>query len=92
VKQPFLPFALPEIGQEEIDEVSDTLKSGWLTTGPKTARFEREFAEFLGTPHALAVNSGTAGLDSLCDSVGWICPSWDCLQSFPIFGCEGEWI
>ena len=40
----FLPFALPHITQAEIDEVVDTLRSGWLTTGPKTKRFEREFA------------------------------------------------
>jgi dTDP-4-amino-4,6-dideoxygalactose transaminase len=70
IMQTFLPFALPEIGQEEIDEVSDTLKSGWLTTGPKTARFEKEFAEFLGTPHALAVNSGTAGLHLALEAIG----------------------
>ena len=66
----FLPFALPEIGQEEIDEVSDTLKSGWLTTGAKTARFEKEFAELLGTPYAIAVNSGTAGLHLALEAIG----------------------
>ena len=45
---PFLPFALPDIGEAEIAEVVDTLRSGWVTTGPKAARFEREFAQFLG--------------------------------------------
>jgi dTDP-4-amino-4,6-dideoxygalactose transaminase len=45
--QAFLPFALPEIGDEEIAEVVDTLKSGWVTTGPKTKRFEADFAAFL---------------------------------------------
>src|SRR5262249_39414083 len=49
-------------GKEEIDEVIDTLKSGWLTTGPKTARFEREFGEYVRAPYALAVNSATSGL------------------------------
>ena len=44
----FLPFALPEIGEEEIAEVVDTLRSGWITTGPKAQRFERDFAAFLG--------------------------------------------
>ena len=68
--QPFLPFALPEIGQEEINEVVDTLRSGWLTTGPKTARFEKEFADFLGMPFALAVNSGTAGLHLALEAAG----------------------
>ena len=43
-----IPFALPEINQEEIDEVVDSLKSGWLTTGPKTKRFEESFASYLG--------------------------------------------
>jgi dTDP-4-amino-4,6-dideoxygalactose transaminase len=62
--QPFLPFALPDIGEEEITEVVDTLRSGWVTTGPKAARFETAFAQFLGDPslHCLAVNSATAGL------------------------------
>jgi dTDP-4-amino-4,6-dideoxygalactose transaminase len=48
--QPFLPFALPDIGDDEIAEVVDTLKSGWITTGPKAKRFEQAFAEFLGDP------------------------------------------
>ncbi len=45
---PFLPFALPDIGEEEIAEVVDTLRSGWITTGPKAKRFEDDFAAFLG--------------------------------------------
>jgi len=57
-----IPFHRPSIGQEEIDEVISTLKSGWLTTGPRTAQFEREFREYLGVPNALCVNSCTAGL------------------------------
>jgi dTDP-4-amino-4,6-dideoxygalactose transaminase len=62
--QPFLPFALPDIGDDEIAEVVDTLKSGWITTGPKAKRFEQAFAEFLGDPQieCIAVNSATAGL------------------------------
>src|SRR6185295_16796461 len=58
----FIAFNLPTIGQEEIDEVTDTLKSGWLTTGPKTAQFERELQDYVQAPYALAVNSATAGL------------------------------
>jgi dTDP-4-amino-4,6-dideoxygalactose transaminase len=58
----FIPFHRPSIGEEEIAEVVDTLRSGWLTTGPKTAQFEREFANYVGSPFALAVNSCTAGL------------------------------
>lgn len=57
-----VPFHRPSIGQEEIDEVVSTLKSGWLTTGPRTAQFEAEFRKYIQVPHALAVNSCTAGL------------------------------
>jgi dTDP-4-amino-4,6-dideoxygalactose transaminase len=57
-----VPFHRPSIDQEEIDEVVDTLRSGWLTTGPKTAKFEQEFRAYLGVPQAQAVNSCTAGL------------------------------
>ena len=69
---PFLPFALPEIGEEEIAEVVDTLRSGWVTTGPKTKRFEDDFAAFLGQPglHAMAVNSATAGLHLALEALG----------------------
>src|SRR5687768_10272945 len=69
-RETFLPFALPSIGEAEIEEVVDTLRSGWLTTGPKTHRFEREFAEFVGARHALAVNSATAGLHLALDAIG----------------------
>jgi dTDP-4-amino-4,6-dideoxygalactose transaminase len=57
-----LPFCVPDIEQAEIDEVVDTLKSGWITTGPKTKLFERNFAEYIGAKHAIAVNSCTGGL------------------------------
>jgi dTDP-4-amino-4,6-dideoxygalactose transaminase len=57
-----VPFHRPSIEQEEIDEVVDTLRSGWLTTGPKTAKFEQEFRNYLSVPQAQAVNSCTAGL------------------------------
>ncbi|EEX48043.1 MULTISPECIES: DegT/DnrJ/EryC1/StrS family aminotransferase [Jonquetella] len=67
----FLPFALPDIGQSEIDEVLDSLKSGWLTTGPKTQRFEKDFAQYLGGGvHAMAVNSATAGLHLALEACG----------------------
>ncbi len=69
---PFLPFALPDIGEEEIAEVVDTLRSGWVTTGPKTKRFEQDFAAFLGDPalHCMAVNSATAGLHLALEALG----------------------
>ena len=58
----FIPFHKPSIGDEEIGEVVETLKSGWLTTGPRAARFEREFRQYVGAPHAVALNSCTAAL------------------------------
>src|SRR5262249_52168772 len=58
----FIPFHVPSIGDEEIAEVVATLRSGWLTTGPRTAQFEQEFRHYVGARHALAVNSCTAGL------------------------------
>jgi dTDP-4-amino-4,6-dideoxygalactose transaminase len=73
---PFLPFALPEIGEEEIAEVVDTLRSGWVTTGPKARRFEQDFAAFLGDEsrgdvlHCVAVNSATAGLHLALEALG----------------------
>lgn len=68
---PFLPFALPEIGDDEINEVVDSLRSGWLTTGPKTKRFEELFAAALGGGvEAMAVNSATAGLHLALEACG----------------------
>src|SRR2546429_883880 len=66
----FLPFAPPLVGQEEIDEVVDTLRSDWITTGPKTRRFETEFAAYLAAPGALALNSCTAGLHTALVTLG----------------------
>jgi dTDP-4-amino-4,6-dideoxygalactose transaminase len=58
----FISFHRPSIGEEEISEVVDTLRSGWLTTGPRVALFEREFSEYVDAPQAIAVNSATAAL------------------------------
>jgi len=58
----FIPFAKPYLDQEEEQAVISVLRSGWLTTGKVALEFEREFAGFVGTKHALAVNSATAGL------------------------------
>jgi dTDP-4-amino-4,6-dideoxygalactose transaminase len=69
---PFVPFALPDIGDEEIDEVVDTLRSGWITTGAKARRFETDFSAWLGEPglHSVAVNSATAGLHLALEALG----------------------
>jgi len=58
----FLSFQPPAIGEEEIAAVTETLRSGWLTTGPRTAELEERFREYLGARHVLAVSSGTAAL------------------------------
>lgn len=72
---PFLPFALPDIGEEEIAEVVDALRSGWVTTGPKTRQFEADFAQYLGSSEAdplqaISVNSATAGLHLALEAIG----------------------
>lgn len=68
---PFIPFALPEIGDEEVAAVSEALRSGWVTTGPKTKEFEQAFSAFLGGGlEALAVNSATAGLHLALEALG----------------------
>lgn len=67
----FLPFALPEIGEEEIAEVVEALRSGWVTTGPKVKQFESDFAAYLGGGlEAIAVNSATAGLHLGLEALG----------------------
>jgi dTDP-4-amino-4,6-dideoxygalactose transaminase len=66
----FLPFSPPTVGEEEIEEVVDTLRSSWITTGPKTKRFEDDFREYLGAPGALALNSCTAALHTALVTMG----------------------
>jgi dTDP-4-amino-4,6-dideoxygalactose transaminase len=58
----FLGFQPPAIGEEEIEAVAETLRSGWLTSGPRTAELETRFADYLGARHVLALSSGTAAL------------------------------
>jgi dTDP-4-amino-4,6-dideoxygalactose transaminase len=79
-----LPFSRPSIGEEEIREVTEVLRSGWITTGPRTVQFEKDFAAYVGAKHALALVSGTAALhcaywaldlkrgdEILCPSLTW---------------------
>jgi dTDP-4-amino-4,6-dideoxygalactose transaminase len=61
----FLPLSRPSIGDEEIQEVTECLRSGWITTGARTFEFERDFADYTGARHALAFSSGTAALHAL---------------------------
>jgi len=69
-RRDFLSFSPPLIGEEEISEVVDTLRSDWITTGPKTKRFEKEFAAYLDAPGALALNSCTAALHTALAALG----------------------
>ena len=68
--QRIIKFSPPDIGQAEIDEVVDTLRSGWITTGPKTKEFERRIAAFCGTSKAVCLNSATAGLELILRILG----------------------
>ena len=65
-----IPFYKASIDQAEIDAVSDVLRSGWLTTGPRTREFEAEFARYIGQSHAVAVNSCTAALHLALEAIG----------------------
>ena len=67
---PFLPFALPDISEEEIAAVADTLRSGWITTGKRTKDFEAAFAAATGAPHAVMLNSCTAALHLALEAIG----------------------
>lgn len=66
----FLPFHTPDIGEEEVSEVVQVLRSGWLTTGDKAKQFENEFAVMVGARHAIAVNSCTAALHLALEAIG----------------------
>jgi perosamine synthetase len=64
-----LPFHVPEIGEEEIAEISEAIRSGWLTTGPKVKEFERGVAAYVGANHAVALNSATAALHLALEAI-----------------------
>jgi dTDP-4-amino-4,6-dideoxygalactose transaminase len=70
VRSEYLPFHLPDIGEEEIRAVTETLRSGWLTTGPRVKQFEADFARYIGARHAIAVNSCTAALHLALEAAG----------------------
>jgi dTDP-4-amino-4,6-dideoxygalactose transaminase len=70
MRQTYLPFTRPSITEAEIQEVSDTLRSGWITSGPRVAAFEREFSQYVSAPFGIAVNSGTAGFHILFQALG----------------------
>ena len=65
-----IPFSPPDISQLEIDEVVDTLQSGWITTGPKTKELERQLSDFTRTNKTVCLNSATAGLELILRVLG----------------------
>lgn len=87
MRDKFLPFSPPLIGEDEINEVVDTLRSDWITTGPKVKRFEQEFARFVDAPDALAVSSCTAALHLSLLALG-IGPG-DAVITSPLTFCSG---
>jgi dTDP-4-amino-4,6-dideoxygalactose transaminase len=66
----YLPFALPDIDETELEQVKECFELGWITTGPKTQQFEREFAALVGAKHAIAVNSCTAAMHLSLEAIG----------------------
>lgn len=85
----FLPFALPDLGDEEVEAVVRVLRSGWITTGPEVQAFEGEFAAYLRVRHAVAVNSCTAALHLALEAAG-IGPGDEVLTSTITFTATGE--
>jgi perosamine synthetase len=84
-----VPFHRPSIGEEEISEVVDTLRSGWLTTGPKVERFQQEFAKAVNARHAIAVNSATAALHLALEAIG-VGPGDEVIIPAYTFAATGE--
>lgn len=69
MRESFLPFALPDTGEPEVEAVSEVIRSGWLTTGTKVRSFEAAFAKYVGAKHAIAVNSCTAAMHLALDAL-----------------------
>ena len=89
MRKDFLIFGSPKIEQEEIDEVVDSLKSGWISTGPKVAKFEALFKDYIGSKHALALNSCTAGLHVSMIAAG-LKPGDEVVTTPMTFGATGN--
>src|SRR6266540_4260970 len=70
LRSEFLPFSIPTIEEDEINEVVDSLRSGWITTGPKVKRFEESFKAYVGAPYAVPLSSATAGLHLIMPALG----------------------
>ncbi len=85
-RETFLPFSRPMIGEEEIAEVADTLRSGWITTGPRTARFEKALEAYNEVPRCLALLNATTGLEMTLGALG-IGPGDEVITTAHTFVC-----
>ncbi|NWF93242.1 MAG: aminotransferase class I/II-fold pyridoxal phosphate-dependent enzyme [Syntrophaceae bacterium] len=70
MRDSFLPFTRPSITEAEIKEVTEALRSGWITSGPRVAAFEKEFSTYVGAPFGIALSSATAGFHILLQALG----------------------
>ena len=89
MRSTYLPFALPDIDGTELAQVQECLESGWITTGPKTQQFEREFAALVGAKHAIAVNSCTAAMHLSLEAIG-LAPGDEVITSPYTFAATAE--
>lgn len=86
-----VPFYRPDLGEDEITAVVETLRSGWVTIGPRTQEFEQAFAQYIGAPHAIAVSSCTAALHLALDVLG-LQPGDEVITSTMTFTATGATI
>ncbi len=70
IRKEFLPLSRPAIGEDEIEAVASSMRSGWITSGPRVAELEEAFRALTGAPHAVAVASATAGMHLLLAALG----------------------
>ncbi|HXY03318.1 MAG TPA: DegT/DnrJ/EryC1/StrS family aminotransferase [Terriglobales bacterium] len=85
----YIPFHRASIGAKEIEAVNEVLNSGWLTTGPVAHKFEKQFADYIGCKHALAVSTGTGALQLALDAIG-LGPGDEVLVPTNTFTASGE--
>lgn len=70
MRSTFLPFAVPDVNEDELQQVAESLQNGWLTTGPKTKEFEQRFSSLVGANYAIALNSCTAAMHLALEAIG----------------------
>lgn len=70
IRKEFLPFSRPSIGEDAIESVAESIRSGWVAMGPKVTQFEKTFSEYVGSKYAISMNSATAGLHSSVMAMG----------------------